>query len=109
VLTQPVLSGRGSLPIAPQTNAKTIPGERNSFIDSKAFSRQHAVVWEEAGKVSARFLHIDQHTLMQILVKDVKSSNGTFINGDRLFAESAESKPCELKSDDIVKFGINAR
>jgi pSer/pThr/pTyr-binding forkhead associated (FHA) protein len=39
---------------------------------------------------------------MQIFIKDVKSSNGTFINGDRLSPESMESEPCELKSDDIV-------
>jgi pSer/pThr/pTyr-binding forkhead associated (FHA) protein len=44
---------------------------------------------------------------MQIFIKDVKSSNGTFINGDRLSAESVESEPCELKSEDIVEFGID--
>ena len=39
---------------------------------------------------------------MQIFIKDVKSSNGTFINGERLSAEGLESEPFELKSDDIV-------
>ena len=38
------LSGR-------QTSAKTAPGERNGFFDSKVLSRQHAEVWEEAEKV----------------------------------------------------------
>ena len=38
----------------------------------------------------------------QIYIKDVKSSNGTFINGDRLSSEGHESEPFELKSDDIV-------
>ena len=38
----------------------------------------------------------------QIYIKDVKSSNGTFINGERLSPESVESEPFELKSDDIV-------
>jgi hypothetical protein len=109
VLTEPVLSDRGSLLIAPQTNAKTVPGERNSFFDTKAFSRQHTEVWEEAGKVSPRFLPFYQQTLMQLLIKDVKSSNSTFIKGDCLSAESAKSEPCELKSDNIVKFGINTR
>jgi pSer/pThr/pTyr-binding forkhead associated (FHA) protein len=106
VLTQPVLGGCGYLLITPQTNTKTIPGEHNSFFNSKALSRQHAEVWEEASKVSPRFL---QHTLMQIFIKDVKSSNGRFINGDRLSTKSAESEPCELKSDDIVEFGIYTR
>ncbi|KAA1472369.1 hypothetical protein DENSPDRAFT_821141 [Dentipellis sp. KUC8613] len=78
--------------IGRQTNAKTAPGERNGFFDSKVLSRQHAEVWEEAGK---------------IYIKDVKSSNGTFINGERLSLEGAESDPFELKSDDIVEFGID--
>jgi len=37
--------------IGRQTNAKTVPGERNGFFDSKVLSRQHAEVWEEDGKV----------------------------------------------------------
>jgi hypothetical protein len=37
--------------IGRQTNAKTAPGERNGFFDSKVLSRQHAEVWEESGKV----------------------------------------------------------
>ncbi len=40
--------------------------------------------------------------LEQIYIKDVKSSNGTFINGERLSPEGVESDPYELKSDDIV-------
>ncbi|KAF5342727.1 hypothetical protein D9757_014481 [Collybiopsis confluens] len=78
--------------IGRQTNAKTTPGERNGYFDSKVLSRQHAEVWEESGK---------------IFIKDVKSSNGTFINGERLSAEGVESDPYELKSDDIVEFGID--
>ncbi|KAF8625152.1 hypothetical protein AX15_005534 [Amanita polypyramis BW_CC] len=78
--------------IGRQTNAKTAPGERNGFFDSKVLSRQHAEVWEEGGK---------------IYIKDVKSSNGTFINGERLSPEGVESEQFELKSDDIVEFGID--
>lgn len=37
--------------IGRQTNAKTAPGERNGYFDSKVLSRQHAEVWEENGKV----------------------------------------------------------
>ncbi len=33
---------------------------------------------------------------------DVISSNGNFINGDRLSAEGVESEPFELKSEDQV-------
>ncbi|QRV92339.1 FHA domain protein [Ceratobasidium sp. AG-Ba] len=89
---QIALGGGVRVKIGRQTNAKTVPGERNGFFDSKVLSRQHAEVWEENGK---------------IYIKDVKSSNGTFINGDRLSAESVESEPCELKSEDIVEFGID--
>ncbi|GLB42942.1 putative cell cycle arrest in response to pheromone-related protein [Lyophyllum shimeji] len=78
--------------IGRQTNAKTAPGERNGYFDSKVLSRQHAEVWEDGNK---------------IFIKDVKSSNGTFINGERLSPEGLESDPYELKSDDIVEFGID--
>ncbi|KAH8075992.1 hypothetical protein BXZ70DRAFT_963418 [Cristinia sonorae] len=78
--------------IGRQTNAKTVPAERNGYFDSKVLSRQHAEVWEESGK---------------IFIKDVKSSNGTFINGERLSAEGVESEPFDLKNEDIVEFGID--
>ena len=35
-------------------------------------------------------------------IKDVKSSNGTFINDERPGPESLENQPYELKLDDIV-------
>ncbi|KAF8315405.1 hypothetical protein DL93DRAFT_2196684 [Clavulina sp. PMI_390] len=78
--------------IGRQTNTKTVPGERNGYFDSKVLSRQHAEVWEENGK---------------IYIKDVKSSNGTFVNGERLSVEGMESDPWELKTDDRVEFGID--
>ncbi|KAH8926880.1 hypothetical protein BT69DRAFT_1207803, partial [Atractiella rhizophila] len=78
--------------IGRQTNAKTVPNDRNGYFDSKVLSRMHAEVWCEDGKV---------------FIKDVKSSNGTFINGDRLSPESVESEPWELHTDDVVEFGID--
>ncbi|KAI5116796.1 hypothetical protein M0805_001798 [Coniferiporia weirii] len=86
------LVGNQRVKIGRQTNTKTVPGERNGYFDSKVLSRQHAEVWEENSK---------------IFIKDVKSSNGTFINGDRLSAEGVESDQFELKTDDIVEFGID--
>jgi hypothetical protein len=86
------LIGGQRVKIGRQTNAKTVPAERNGYFDSKVLSRQHAEVWEESGK---------------IFIKDVKSSNGTFINGERLSPEGVESEPFELKNDDIVEFGID--
>lgn len=87
-----VLAGGQRVKIGRQTNAKTVPGEKNGYFDSKVLSRQHAEVWEEGSK---------------IFIKDVKSSNGTFINGARLSQEGVESPPFELNTDDIVEFGID--
>lgn len=81
------LAGGQHVKIGRQTNAKTVPGDRNGYFDSKVLSRQHAEVWEEGGK---------------IFIKDVKSSNGTFVNGDRLSPEGVESEPWELKTEDMV-------
>lgn len=46
-----LVSQNGRVKIGRQTNAKTVPGERNGYFDSKVLSRQHAEIWEEAGKV----------------------------------------------------------
>ena len=43
--------------IGRQTNAKSVPGERNGFFDSKVLSRAHAEVWEEGGKARASTPH----------------------------------------------------
>ncbi|RUS34675.1 SMAD/FHA domain-containing protein [Jimgerdemannia flammicorona] len=75
-----------------QTSAKTLPGPTNGYFDSKVLSRTHAEVWSEKGKV---------------FIKDVKSSNGTFLNGQRLSAECEESAPFELNQDDLLEFGID--
>ncbi|KAJ7336465.1 kinase-like domain-containing protein [Mycena albidolilacea] len=78
--------------IGRQTNLKTSPAEWNGYFDFRVISRQHAEVWEENGK---------------IFIKDVKSSNGTFVNGERLSQEGLESDPFELKTDDNVEFGVD--
>ncbi|KAH8914152.1 SMAD/FHA domain-containing protein, partial [Atractiella rhizophila] len=78
--------------IGRQTNAKTAPNDRNGYFESKVLSRMHAEVWYEGGKV---------------FIKDVKSANGTFINGTRLSTEGVESQPWELHTDDMVEFGID--
>lgn len=45
--------------IGRQTNAKTVPLERNGYFDSKVLSRQHAEVWEDSGKVRDSLLEGD--------------------------------------------------
>ncbi|KAJ3975091.1 SMAD/FHA domain-containing protein [Lentinula raphanica] len=86
------LSHNAHVRIGRQTSAMATPGEQNGYFDSRVLSRQHAEVWEEGNK---------------IFIKDLKSSNGTFINGNRLSPEGLESDPVELHSDDVVEFGID--
>ena len=97
-----------SVTIGRQTNAETAPARRNGYFNLGALSRQHAEVWEQDGKVIANFLLLSprlgtrDNLVLQIYIKDVGSSNGTFINGERLSGQGLESRPFELKSDDIV-------
>ena len=101
--------------IGRQTNAKTIPNGSNGYFDSKVLSRMHAEVWSEDGKVRpacgawsergvSRSASDDVlgRPAPQIFIKDVKSSNGTFINGQRLSLEAAESDIFELHTEDVV-------
>ena len=46
-------------------------------------------------------------SLFQFYLQDTKSSNGTFINSQRLSRGSEESPPCELLSGDIIQFGVD--
>ncbi|KAI9745311.1 MAG: hypothetical protein M1818_001591 [Claussenomyces sp. TS43310] len=81
------------LRIGRQTNAKTVPTPSNGFFDSKVLSRQHAEIWaDRSGKV---------------WIRDVRSSNGTFVNGARLSAENRDSEPHELQSQDHLELGID--
>jgi FHA domain len=81
------------LRIGRQTNAKTIPSPANGYFDSKVLSRQHAEIWADKGG--------------HIWIRDVKSSNGTFVNGTRLSAENRDSEPHELREGDIMELGID--
>lgn len=81
------------LRIGRQTNQKTIPTPTNGYFDSKVLSRQHAEIYA------------DRHG--RIFIRDVKSSNGTFVNGVRLSQENKESEPRELKEQDMLELGID--
>ena len=109
----------------------------NLIFDCRVLSRNHALIWYENGKVrhitdeasirkpaherdfkrhSLHPLHshsIPTHTkhwyalLTQFYIQDTKSSNGTFVNETRLSPSGEESAPVELKSRDVVQFGVN--
>ncbi|KAF9147803.1 hypothetical protein BG015_010496 [Linnemannia schmuckeri] len=78
--------------IGRQTGVTTAPSPSNGYFDSKVLSRVHAEVWSDSGKV---------------YIRDLKSSNGTFLNGRRLSAESVESDPFILNQNDNLEFGID--
>lgn len=82
-----------SLRIGRQTNQKTVPTPTNGFFDSKVLSRQHAEIYAERNG--------------KIFIRDVKSSNGTFVNGTRLSQENRESEPHELQTADHLELGID--
>jgi hypothetical protein len=82
-----------TLRIGRQTNAKTVPTAVNGYFDSKVLSRQHAEIWAD--------------TNGKIWIRDVKSSNGTFVNGTRLSPENRESEPHELQTQDHLELGID--
>jgi len=82
-----------TLRIGRQTNQKTVPTPTNGFFDSKVLSRQHAEIYAERNG--------------KIYIRDVKSSNGTFVNGTRLSQENRESEPHELQTSDHLELGID--
>ena len=79
--------------IGRQTNQKTIPAANNGYFDSKVLSRQHAEIWADRNG--------------KIWIRDVKSSNGTFVNAQRLSQENKESDPHELREGDTLELGID--
>ncbi|KAK0563365.1 hypothetical protein OC844_002256 [Tilletia horrida] len=92
LLGPPTVTPTSRLKIGRQTSQKTAPNPSNTFFDSKVLSRTHAELWAEHGK---------------IYIRDLRSSNGTFINGNRLSPEGCESEPCEIKNEDLIEFGID--
>jgi hypothetical protein len=95
--------------IGRQTNAKTVPAERNGYFDSKVLSRQHAEVWEEGSEVCGLDFRSHWFRARLILTRRLQDFHQGreklerhIINGERLSPEGLESDPYELKSDDIV-------
>nr|CAD7448096.1 unnamed protein product [Timema bartmani] len=79
-LEQPIKVGRSV--------ARARASPNNAIFDCKVLSRNHALLWYDTGK-------------------DTKSSNGTFVNNQRLSKGAEESPPREVCSGDIVQFGVD--
>ncbi|XP_034762130.2 sarcolemmal membrane-associated protein isoform X8 [Acipenser ruthenus] len=85
-LDEPVKIGRSV--------ARCRPAQNNATFDCKVLSRNHALIWFD-------------HKTGKFYLQDTKSSNGTFINSQRLSRGSEESPPCEILSGDIIQFGVD--
>ncbi|XP_073207573.1 sarcolemmal membrane-associated protein isoform X25 [Lepidochelys kempii] len=85
-LDEPVKIGRSV--------ARCRPAQNNATFDCKVLSRNHALVWFD-------------HKTGKFYLQDTKSSNGTFINSQRLSRGSEESPPCEILSGDLIQFGVD--
>ncbi|ESN95207.1 hypothetical protein HELRODRAFT_86939 [Helobdella robusta] len=72
--------------------AQSRPTSSNAIFDCKVLSRNHALMWHDNGK---------------FYLQDTKSSNGTFVNNQRLSKGAEESSPKEIFSNDILQFGVD--
>ncbi len=71
-------------------DADNVPKRDNAFFDCKVLSRQHALILVEDGK---------------FYVADTGSSNGTFVNNNRLSKSGEESPLMRLYDGDALRFG----
>ncbi|KAG9335136.1 hypothetical protein JZ751_005608 [Albula glossodonta] len=81
-LDEPVKIGRSV--------ARCRSAQNNAIFDCKVLSRNHALLW------------FDRNT-----GKDTGSSNGTFINSQRLSQAGEDSPPSQVLSGDIIQFGVD--
>ena len=58
----------------------------------QVLSRNHAILWYEDD---------------QFFIKDTRSSNGTFVNNQRLACSGEESNPRIIYSGDILQLGVD--
>ncbi|XP_065909561.1 sarcolemmal membrane-associated protein-like isoform X2 [Dysidea avara] len=84
ILKEPAKVGRSLV--------KTKIQQNNFIFDCRVLSRNHALIWYQDNK---------------FFIQDTKSSNGTFVNERRLSPTGEESRPMELKSGDVIQFGVN--
>lgn len=83
-LEEPVKIGRSV--------ARVRAAPNNAIFDCRVLSRNHALLWYSGGK---------------FYLQDTRSSNGTFINNQRLSTSGLESTAEEVCSGDIVQFGVD--
>lgn len=89
--------------------------ENNAIFDCKVLSRNHAIIWYVDGKFFIKVYNFSSFTeifqwnfitfvsYFSLSSKDTGSSNGTFINSQRI----KSSEAYEISSGDIVQFGVD--
>ncbi|CAI4228360.1 unnamed protein product [Auanema sp. JU1783] len=71
--------------------ARLKPSHDNAIFDCKVLSRNHAIMWYSNGG---------------FYLRDTRSSNGTFVNNERLAVTGEESEARRIYTRDIVQFGV---
>ncbi|KAF8757267.1 Forkhead associated domain [Rhizoctonia solani] len=75
------------------SQSESQPDSTKIAFKSKVVSRAHAEIWcAPSGK---------------FMIRDTRSSSGTFLNHTRLSAPNIESRPTELHDGDIVQLGVD--
>ena len=72
--------------IGRSTNGSAVESITNGIFECRVISRKHAVIWL---------------TNVDIFVRDLNSSNGTYVNSNQIQAQ----KPVKLNDGDVVQFG----
>ncbi|KAI1892366.1 hypothetical protein AGOR_G00132620 [Albula goreensis] len=85
-LDEPVKIGRSV--------ARCRSAQNNAIFDCKVLSRNHALLWFD--RITGKFY-----------LQDTGSSNGTFINSQRLSQAGEDSPPSQVLSGDIIQFGVD--
>ncbi|KAJ3274221.1 hypothetical protein HDV01_003294 [Terramyces sp. JEL0728] len=80
--------------IGRKLSAKTSPEPGNGYFDAKVLSRVHAEL---------------SFSKNSVWIQDLKSSNGTFVNGERLSEEGMLSALKPLRSGDLLEFGVDIK
>ena len=83
-----------TLPSKIGRKTKEAPTTTNGIFDSKVLSRTHAEI---------------TFTNNKVCIQDKGSSNGCFINNIRVSDEAKQSDLIELKSGDVIYFGVDIK